>query len=144
MPEADHDITPVCAMPATGEDIETQFVLDAFPAPALLWKRYKTYRGIEDKEEPLVLQPFHEDLSGKEPRYYQADAVNRTVEAVAEGDDSRLYRGRQRMFNPAILPGRNPRRDNRQSRDQLPGSRAPSERMHRPESVWFSNLAEAE
>ena len=28
-------------VPATGEDIETQFPLDAFPVPALLWQRYK-------------------------------------------------------------------------------------------------------
>ena len=70
---------------ATGEDIETQFPLDAFPAPALLWQRYKAYRGIEDDAEPLVLQPYHEDPTGKEPRYYQVDAINRTVEAVAAG-----------------------------------------------------------
>ena len=33
----------------------------------------------------MVLEPYHEDASGKEPRYYQADAINRTIEAVAEG-----------------------------------------------------------
>ncbi len=56
-------------VPAAGEDIETQFPLEAFPAPAVLWQRYKTHRGIKDAEEPLVLQPYHEDASGKEPRY---------------------------------------------------------------------------
>ena len=75
-------------VPAAGEDIETQFPLDAFPAPGVLWRRYKTHRGIKDAEEPLVLQPYHEDASGKkEPRYYQADAINRTIEAVAAGQD---------------------------------------------------------
>jgi type I restriction enzyme R subunit len=77
-------------VPAAGEDIETQLSLDAFPAPALLWRRYKTHRGIKDEEEPLVLQPFHEDISGKEPRYYQADAINRTIEAVAAGQNRDL------------------------------------------------------
>jgi type I restriction enzyme R subunit len=72
---------------AAGEDIETQFPLDAFPAPGLLWRRYKTHRGIKDDEEQLVLQPFYEDASGKEPRYYQADAINRTIEAVAAGQN---------------------------------------------------------
>jgi type I restriction enzyme R subunit len=76
-------------VPTAGEDIETQFSLDAFPPPQLLWKRYKSYRGIADDEEPLVLQPYHEDVSGKEPRYYQADAINRTIEAVA-ADQSRV------------------------------------------------------
>lgn len=72
-------------VPASGEDIETEFSLDNFPTPPELWKRYKTYRGIEDKSEELVVQPYHEDTSGKEPRYYQVEAINRTVEAVASG-----------------------------------------------------------
>lgn len=73
-------------VPAQGEDIETQFPLDAFPAPDSVWRRYKAHRGIKDEEEPVVLQPYHEDTSGKEPRYYQADAINSTMEAVARGD----------------------------------------------------------
>lgn len=70
---------------APGEDIESQFPLDAFPSPATLWQRYKTYRNIEDKEEELVLEPYYEDGSGKAPRYYQSEAINRTIEAVAKG-----------------------------------------------------------
>ncbi len=68
-----------------GEDIEIKFSMDAFPAPAELWARYKQFRGIEDKGEALVVQPYHDDLTGKEPRYYQVEAINRTVEAVAGG-----------------------------------------------------------
>lgn len=73
--------------PATGEDIETQFPLEAFPPPQTLWQRYKLYRGIADKSEDLVLQPYHVDSSGKEPRYYQVEAINRVVEAVAKGQN---------------------------------------------------------
>lgn len=72
-------------VPAVGEDIETEFPLELFPKPQVLWRRYKTFHGIEDDAEKLVVQPYHEDLSGKEPRYYQVDAINRTVEAVASG-----------------------------------------------------------
>ena len=72
-------------VPAAGEDIETEFPLDSFPQPEELWKRYKSFHGIEDDAEKLVVQPYFEDLSGKEPRYYQVDAINRTVEAVASG-----------------------------------------------------------
>jgi type I restriction enzyme R subunit len=72
-------------VPAAGEDIETEFPLEAFPAPIELWKRYKRFRGIEDQAEKLVVQPYHEDVSGKEPRYYQVEAINRTIEAVASG-----------------------------------------------------------
>ena len=71
--------------PETGEDVETELPLDSFPSPAELWQRYKTYRGIEDSEEPLVTEPYHDDGSGKEPRYYQTEAINRVIEAVADG-----------------------------------------------------------
>jgi type I restriction enzyme R subunit len=55
---------------APPEDIESQLALLEFPPPDLLWKRYKSHRGIKDAEEPLVLQPYYEDASGKEARYY--------------------------------------------------------------------------
>jgi type I restriction enzyme R subunit len=71
--------------PASGEDIETELPLESFPSPGELWRRYKASRGIADEAERLILEPYHEDPSGKEPRYYQVDAVNHTVEAVAAG-----------------------------------------------------------
>ena len=71
--------------PAAGEDIETEIPLQSFPSPAELWKRYKIFRGINDKGEGLVAQPYHLDASGKEPRYYQIEAINRVIEAVARG-----------------------------------------------------------
>jgi type I restriction enzyme, R subunit len=74
-------------VPANGEDIETQLAISAFPPPAVLWRRYKKNRGIKDTEESLVLQPYHQDTSDKELRYYQADAINHVVEAVAAGQD---------------------------------------------------------
>jgi type I restriction enzyme R subunit len=74
-------------VPAAGEDIETEFPLEAFPPPETLWHRYKTSRGIKDESEKLVVQPCYEDLTGKEPRYYQVDAINRTIEAVANGQN---------------------------------------------------------
>ena len=66
------------------EAIETEFPLESFPPPQELWKRYKQFRGIADKAEELVFQPYHDDPSGQEPRYYQVDAINRTIEAVAD------------------------------------------------------------
>lgn len=71
--------------PADGEDIETQFPLNQFPPPRAIWQRYKTFRGIEDTQEELLLEPYHSDSSGKEPRYYQVEAINRVVEAVSRG-----------------------------------------------------------
>ncbi|MCP3682645.1 MAG: DEAD/DEAH box helicase family protein [bacterium] len=72
-------------IPSDGEDIETEFPLEQFPPPQTLWQRYKQYRGIEDESEELVLQPYHSDGSGKEPRYYQIEAINRVIETVANG-----------------------------------------------------------
>ncbi len=79
-------------VPLPGEDIETEFPLENFPAPKELWQRYKTFRGIEDDEEELVLEPYHDDGKGKEPRYYQTEAINRVIEKIAKGgeDSKRL------------------------------------------------------
>jgi len=67
-------------------EIETEFPLDSFPSPKQLWERYKLFRGITDQEEPLVVEPYYDDGSGKEPRYYQTEAINRVVESVAKGN----------------------------------------------------------
>jgi type I restriction enzyme R subunit len=73
-------------VPAHGEDIECELQMDNFPNPIELWTRYKQYHNIKDNETDLVLQPYYLDGSGKEPRYYQVEAINRTIEAVARGD----------------------------------------------------------
>lgn len=71
-------------VPNAGEDIETDFTLNQFPPPTELWRRYKEFRGIADEHQSLVVEPYHEDTTGKEPRYYQVEAINRTVEAIAK------------------------------------------------------------
>ena len=68
-----------------GEDIETEIPLNAFPAPETLLRRYKAFRGIEAADDTLLLEPYYQDAAGKEPRYYQIEAINRVVEAVANG-----------------------------------------------------------
>lgn len=70
---------------SNGEAIETEYGMDAFPDPQTLWDRYRKFHRITTEEQSLVQQPYHTDPSGKEPRYYQLDAINRTVEAVAKG-----------------------------------------------------------
>ena len=69
-----------------GEEIETEVLLEKFPTPQQLWQRYKNYRGIADEEEPLVVEPYHDDGKGKEPRYYQTEAINRVIEKIAKGE----------------------------------------------------------
>lgn len=69
-------------------DIEKEISLDEFPSPEELWRKYLQEREIEDPEAMnIVEQDYHADDSGMTPRYYQQNAVNRTVEAVAKGQD---------------------------------------------------------
>ena len=65
--------------------VERLVSLDEFPSPAELWARYRAWRGIAETTEALVKFPSHDDGSGKEPRYYQRIAIQRTIEAVARG-----------------------------------------------------------
>ncbi len=70
------------------EDIETELSLDEFPSPTELWAKYKQYKGIETEEaEKVASQDYFFDSSGRSPRYYQQIAINRTVEAIAKGQD---------------------------------------------------------
>lgn len=66
---------------------ETTLSLDAFPAPTDLWARFRAWKGLDDDAEQIVLQGYHDDGSGKTPRYYQVNAVNAAIEAIAKGQD---------------------------------------------------------
>lgn len=70
--------------------LEQDLPLTAFPSPDLLWQNYKRWKNIPDEGEKLVEQPYFDDGSGKTPRYYQTLAVNRVVEAIAQGQDRLL------------------------------------------------------
>ena len=71
---------------ATDGSIETEISLDDFPTPEQLWQKYKKYKGIETPEaERIVSQDYYFDGTNRKPRYYQQIAVNRTVEAIANG-----------------------------------------------------------
>jgi type I restriction enzyme, R subunit len=70
-----------------GSATESSLSLDEFPPPADLWGRYRAWKGLTDEAEQIVLQDYHDDGSGKGPRYYQMNAVNAAIEAVAKGQD---------------------------------------------------------
>lgn len=73
---------------ATDGNIETEISLDDFPTPEQLWQKYKKYKGIETPEaERIVSQDYYFDGTNRKPRYYQQIAVNRTVEAIANGQN---------------------------------------------------------
>ena len=72
----------------TSGNIETELDNESFPSPQELWTKYKKYKEIETPEaEKVVEQDYFFDGSGRTPRYYQQNAINRTLEAIAKGQD---------------------------------------------------------
>lgn len=72
-------------------DIETELDNESFPSPQNLWERYKKYKNIVDPAvEKIVSQDYFFDGSSRTPRYYQQNAINRAVEAIAKGQDRLL------------------------------------------------------
>ena len=67
--------------------LETDLSLEAFPAPEKLWQKYRAWKDLAPWQEEVVLQNYHDDASGKEPRYYQRIAINKTIETIAKGQD---------------------------------------------------------
>ena len=64
--------------------LEKNLTLDEFPSPQDLWERYCTWKGWT----PAVRQVAEFDYApSKTPRYYQINAINRTVEAIAQGQN---------------------------------------------------------
>lgn len=65
---------------------ERRLAMDEFPTPDELWTRYSKARGLESKRsQEIVTASYYQEHGGKQPRYYQCVAVNRTLEAVAQG-----------------------------------------------------------
>jgi len=71
----------------TGAQKETELSLRQFPSPGELWQRYCQWKGLSGESQQKAEAPYYDDGSGRIPRYYQMNAVNRTVEAVARGQD---------------------------------------------------------
>lgn len=69
------------------KQVESEITLDDFPSPAELWTKYSAYKGFTETQLSIVTQDYYDDGSGKSPRYYQLQAINKTVEAVSAGND---------------------------------------------------------
>jgi type I restriction enzyme R subunit len=67
-------------------DIETELPLSAFPTPEALWQRFCRFKGIAGVSESIIRQDYHDDGTGRTPRYYQQIAINRTIKAIARGE----------------------------------------------------------
>ena len=66
---------------------ETEIPLDAFPTKEQLIERLRANNNLTAEQQHIVDEPYYFDQDSKEPRYYQRIAINRTVEAVAKGQN---------------------------------------------------------
>lgn len=73
---------------------ERQISLDEFPTQQELIQRYYEElnggSGITEEEKKIIEQPYYSSRNTYPPRYYQRNAVNRTVEAIADGKNRLL------------------------------------------------------
>lgn len=68
-------------------DVEVTLSLDEFPSPETLWEMYHERNQINPSQDKVIDEPYYSDNPDKQPRYYQMNAINQTVEAIAKGQD---------------------------------------------------------
>lgn len=78
------------ATAAEGELLEKSITLDEFPSPDELWHKLCVWKGYTAAQLPVITQDYYDDGSGKAPRYYQLQAINKTIEAVSAGQNRAL------------------------------------------------------
>lgn len=73
---------------------EREFGMDEFPTFEELVNRFKSEsndgKGISNTEEKMINQPYYSSQNTYPPRYYQRIAVNKTLEAIAKGQNRLL------------------------------------------------------
>ena len=69
---------------------EREFGLNEFPTEAELITRYKKESGLTNAQEIAIDQPYYTSQNTYPPRYYQRIAINRTIDAIARGQQRLL------------------------------------------------------
>ena len=69
---------------------EREFSLDEFPTEQELVSRYKQESKLTPEQETVLKQPYYTSQNTYPPRYYQRIAINRTVDAIARGQQRLL------------------------------------------------------
>ncbi|MBD2267182.1 EcoAI/FtnUII family type I restriction enzme subunit R, partial [Anabaena sp. FACHB-709] len=81
------DAFMMCDCTVTDGQREREIPLDQFPTPEKLWQKYCDWKGIDLHIQPIVSQDYYPSPDKKQPRYYQQIAINRTIEAIAKGEN---------------------------------------------------------
>lgn len=66
---------------------EQELTMDEFPTPEALWERYDRAKQLSEEQKTIIKEPYYFQLGDKTPRYYQRIAINRTVDAIAKGQN---------------------------------------------------------
>ena len=69
---------------------ERYIALEDFPTVEELVSRWEKGANITPEERAIIAQPYYSSATSYDPRYYQRNAINRTVEAIAKGQDRLL------------------------------------------------------
>ena len=69
---------------------EREFSLDEFPTEAELTAQFKQESGLSPAQETVIDQPYYSSQNTYPPRYYQRIAINRTMDAIARGQQRLL------------------------------------------------------
>lgn len=64
---------------------EREIPMDQFPSPSELWERWQKSRNLSTKQLDIISEPYYYSRGDKTPRYYQRIAINRTLQAVVQG-----------------------------------------------------------
>ncbi len=70
--------------------VEVELTLEQFPSPDELWQRYCQWKGLNEPQAAVAAQDYYPSPANKSPRYYQLNAINRTIEAIAKGQNRLL------------------------------------------------------
>lgn len=67
--------------------IEKEISMEEFPTPEELWNRYIQEKELTEEQLKVITEPYYFMSAYKTPRYYQRIAINKTIEAVAKGQN---------------------------------------------------------
>lgn len=72
-------------------NVEHEISLDEFPTPENLYSQFIEERNINSTEQQIINTPYHYKRGDKSPRYYQINAINKTVSAIANGQKHVMF-----------------------------------------------------
>ena len=65
--------------------LERELSLSEFPTPDELFAHYQQSKGLSEREKRIIDQPYYTSQTTYAPRYYQRNAINRALDAIAKG-----------------------------------------------------------